>query len=645
MELLWHNGQVVMQSQNHRSLRKPMPPPRNSHDASAAGPSEAREIRPQLDNFNQHLFMQEGEMASWLHYPIDVDDVPPLDQAFCADFLYSPPTVNNSTAMQTLATSQLTDHRPMSAPPRPPIPLPRRLEPKTPNFAYFARHNTRAAEESVKASAKESTDVDFESEAKKQARGSTSTKRSRAAEVHNLSERRRRDRINEKMRALQELIPRCNKMMSMGCGMVPMMFPGIQQYMPAMGMGVGMGMGMEMGMNRPVMPFPNMLPGSALPAATAAAHLGPRFPMPPFHMPRVPAPDSSRMQAENQSDKNMVAAGPPDPNHSRLPNFTDPYQQYLGPHQMQFQVIQIIKYLLAVSEMSPETRNLNRESLIAMETLEQYPRDFRTLSISRQEEASSQSIGVVIVQEDPPQASSSSSSSLTNNDTPQTSAAPSLPRNDLPEASAAPVPSPKMNMSSEQGEDRWSRLERFCRTYLLDEGNWIDKKTREQLMVAATVIATMTFQSVISPPGGVWQGDTTEDGFTCPDYGFCEAGTAVVGYAWSPDFMKFIFFNSCSFFSSLCVMLLLMSGFPLENRVVMWILAILMIAAASCMLLTYMWALGLVSPNHIYYRIRKLGYLLVGTWSLLLALVASVQLSRIAFWIKSRRKKSTNAPL
>ncbi|XP_076952974.1 transcription factor PIF3-like [Bidens hawaiensis] len=42
-------------------------------------------------------------------------------------------------------------------------------------------------------------------------RGGTGSKRSRAAEVHNLSERRRRDRINEKMRALQELIPNCNK--------------------------------------------------------------------------------------------------------------------------------------------------------------------------------------------------------------------------------------------------------------------------------------------------------------------------------------------------------------------------------------------------------------------------------------------------
>ncbi|MED6132985.1 hypothetical protein PIB30_024062 [Stylosanthes scabra] len=235
----------------------------------------------------------------------------------------------------------------------------------------------------------QSEDVDFESaEAKKQGRGgSTSTRRSRAAEVHNLSERRRRDRINEKMKALQDLIPRSNKsdkasmldeaieylkslqlqvqMMSMGCGMVPtMMFPGIQhQYMPAMGMGIGMGMGMDMGMgmnmnmnmnmNRPVMPFPNML--AASPAA--ATHLGPRFPMPPFPVPHhVPSAPNTRMQQlqaanNNQSDNNSnmmpnnsVVTPLADPNHhSRIPPiFTDPYQQYLahGPHQMQFQLMQ-----------------------------------------------------------------------------------------------------------------------------------------------------------------------------------------------------------------------------------------------------------------------------------------------------------------
>ncbi|CAI9758814.1 unnamed protein product [Fraxinus pennsylvanica] len=39
----------------------------------------------------------------------------------------------------------------------------------------------------------------------------SSSKRTRAAEVHNLSEKRRRSRINEKMKALQNLIPNSNK--------------------------------------------------------------------------------------------------------------------------------------------------------------------------------------------------------------------------------------------------------------------------------------------------------------------------------------------------------------------------------------------------------------------------------------------------
>jgi len=96
-------------------------------------------------------------------------------------------------------------------------------------------------------------------------------------------------------------------------------------------------------------------------------------------------------------------------------------------------------------------------------------------------------------------------------------------------------------------------------------------------MVAATVIATMTFQSIISPPGSVWQKDIKHGNhaIACTTYDFCEAGTAVVGYVWSPDFMKFIFFNSASFFASVCVVLVLISGFQLGNKVMMGILAVL----------------------------------------------------------------------
>ncbi|XP_009589214.1 transcription factor PIF3 [Nicotiana tabacum] len=168
-------------------------------------------------------------------------------------------------------------------------------------------------------------------------RGGTGSKRSRAAEVHNLSERRRRDRINEKMRALQELIPNCNKadkasmldeaieylktlqlqvqIMSMGAGFCvpPMMFPAGVQHMHAaqmphfspMGLGMGMGMGMGYGMGMldmngrssgcPVFPIPSVqgshfpsppipataaYPGIAVSSRHAFAHPGQGLPMP-----------------------------------------------------------------------------------------------------------------------------------------------------------------------------------------------------------------------------------------------------------------------------------------------------------------------------------------------------------------------------
>lgn len=138
MELLWQNGQVVTQTQNHRYLRKPPP----GTDSTRGGTLSAKE-----ENYNQHLFMQEGEMASWLHYPINDDDDSPFDQTFSADFLNPPPTVNNNRIMQNPHhTSQLTELRqtPMSAvPPRPPIPPPRKLDQVPQNFAYFARHSVR----------------------------------------------------------------------------------------------------------------------------------------------------------------------------------------------------------------------------------------------------------------------------------------------------------------------------------------------------------------------------------------------------------------------------------------------------------------------------------------------------------------------
>ncbi|GMH02517.1 hypothetical protein Nepgr_004356 [Nepenthes gracilis] len=447
MELLWQNGQVVVQSQNHRSLRKSPPP--NPLQPPLLPPSPVNDSTTQI-------FMQEDEMAAWLHYPLD-DTA--FDRDLYADLICPLPKPPSSAPIRAAAASEAR----LSPPSQQQEVAQRPPGPQTRNFPHFSRVKpavlknevrestvvdsneapvvrpasrvlhmgrsgveisdgdlrsdgisgaaaagkltfagggrstskeletcdftvtsspsasgasaTAARTEQVTMPAGEdrkrkgrerdepaadshSEDADIESaEAWKQPRGLTTAKRSRAAEVHNLSERRRRDRINEKMRALQELIPRCSKsdkasmldeaieylkslqtqvqMMSMGCSVMPMMFPSAQQYMPPLGMGMAMGMGMEMGMRRPMMPFPPVLPVSALPTPAGAPHLVPRFPLPAFLMPRVPSPDPSRIQASNQA---CPIPNSLDLQRSNFPwpaPMANPYQQYLNFLQMQ----------------------------------------------------------------------------------------------------------------------------------------------------------------------------------------------------------------------------------------------------------------------------------------------------------------------
>uniref|UniRef100_A0A0D9WCJ0 BHLH domain-containing protein n=1 Tax=Leersia perrieri TaxID=77586 RepID=A0A0D9WCJ0_9ORYZ len=165
-----------------------------------------------------------------------------------------------------------------------------------------------------------------------------SSKRSRTAEVHNLSERRRRDRINEKMRALQELIPNCNKidkasmleeaieylktlqlqvqMMSMGTGMCmpPMMLPAavamqhlqmqqmahFPQFGAAMGLAAGFGMaGAAAGFD--MVPMPRLAAGQfpcpMFPAAAAPPPMAMFAAAPPPAPPQFPLAAAAGEQA------------------------------------------------------------------------------------------------------------------------------------------------------------------------------------------------------------------------------------------------------------------------------------------------------------------------------------------------------------
>ncbi|VVA99444.1 unnamed protein product [Arabis nemorensis] len=156
----------------------------------------------------------------------------------------------------------------------------------------------------------------------------TSRKRSRTAEMHNLCERRRREKINQRMKALQELIPRskkCDKASMLDDAIELMKSLQMQVQMISTGSRMmrppNMQPHMAMGMNRPpFIPFPGTLP--PFPSQGHMAGLGPSYPPP--HYP-FPAYDPSR----------------PNPvwnHHPQLPGgYMNPYSQFAGLQQQQMQ--------------------------------------------------------------------------------------------------------------------------------------------------------------------------------------------------------------------------------------------------------------------------------------------------------------------
>ncbi|XP_004499539.1 transcription factor PIF4-like isoform X2 [Cicer arietinum] len=178
----------------------------------------------------------------------------------------------------------------------------------------------------VEDSVEQSEDTELKSAVRnKVSQRSGSARRNRAAEVHNLSERRRRDRINEKMKALQQLIPHSSKtdkasmleeaieylkslqlqlqVMWMGSGMTPMMLPGFQHYMSQMGMGM----------------------------------TAPSFPplQNPMQLQRIPLDQSVQTPNQTLMCPNPILGAFNYQNQIQNPALSDQYARYMGYHLMQ----------------------------------------------------------------------------------------------------------------------------------------------------------------------------------------------------------------------------------------------------------------------------------------------------------------------
>ncbi|KAF8032140.1 hypothetical protein BT93_D1152 [Corymbia citriodora subsp. variegata] len=123
-------------------------------------------------------------------------------------------------------------------------------------------------------------------------------------------------------------------------------------------------------------------------------------------------------------------------------------------------------------------------------------------------------------------------------------------------------------------------IREFFITLFMHKGKDEHKKFRNYYLVVATLIAAVTFQAGVNPPGGVWQENLDVNGTNLH-----EAGRAI----YSSDqtaFYVFLAFNTLAFSSSMLLIICLTWGFPFFLEVVVAMISMGITYGASIFAIT-----------------------------------------------------------
>ncbi|XP_018474782.1 uncharacterized protein LOC108846075 [Raphanus sativus] len=185
-------------------------------------------------------------------------------------------------------------------------------------------------------------------------------------------------------------------------------------------------------------------------------------------------------------------------------------------------------------------------------------------------------------------------------------------------------------MEINSGENQQEESCRWLKKYLNHQSDWLEK-TRGNLMIVATVIASMSFQVMVNPPGGVWQSDECSENHV----GVCKqkAGTSIMENHYSTKrdvYLGMVIFSAVSFSASMSLILLIIMGLQLRNRLIMATVVIFMTVAVICISGAFYCAVTLVHhlEDHFITAIREI---YVAFWIVFPILVLISQLIRFTY--------------
>lgn len=241
-------------------------------------------------------------------------------------------------------------------------------------------------------------------------------------------------------------------------------------------------------------------------------------------------------------------------------------------------VEQMIKYLIQLDQV--EVNALNKNQLTALDLLRQSPRDTRDMEIEH---------------------ALLSSGALSAKD---------------------------MDLITDEGKSH----QRLSSLQSRKPTDWLGRR-KSALMVVASLIATVAFQAGLTPPGGVWEDDyyVDENGQAVSDPH--SAGHSVMAYQEPGVYGAFMILNTVAFLASLSIILLLVSGLPLNRRKWMWLQMVIMWVAISTQVATYFVTLRHISPRDMAGTLREVTEISVLTWLTLIVVVFVGNVLRLNLWV------------
>ncbi|PNX77174.1 hypothetical protein L195_g033137 [Trifolium pratense] len=218
--------------------------------------------------------------------------------------------------------------------------------------------------------------------------------------------------------------------------------------------------------------------------------------------------------------------------------------------------------------------------------------------------------------------------------------------------------------TNEEQHKGWRKVLERLGSWLSYNGKdkWLDQM-RGNLGLMATVIATMTFQMALNPPGGVRSikdeanpptsayayppdayayppdanNGNPNDALSCTLDGYLYLkvcpGESVLAVVYEDLYFRFLVSNTICFIASLSILLLLVSGIPLDHRLPMWMLSIGMWVTLTSLAISYLTAVGMTTPDPLYAKASKFIEMLIRVWMILLAIITLCHTLRLIIWI------------